>query len=101
VHSEPEIIQVLRTAAEDIDAEDLVRWGIPYDRILLIVRELLRTGHLEATGGKVVLTTTGRDRLQVGRENLTNQRIQKRSVNEPVHPETQPVVDYVPPKLID
>ena len=101
MHSELEIVQVLRTAAEELDTEYLVDWGIPYDRILSIMRELLQTGHLESTDGKIVLTATGRTRLQAGRAPLASRRIQKRSAIEPVHSAAQFVVDYIPPKLVD
>jgi restriction endonuclease Mrr len=102
VNVELEIVQVLRTASEEREVEELVKWGIPYDRILWIVREMLQTGHLEeATGGQVVLTDAGRARLQAGLEMLENRRIHQRFVTESAHSETQPVVDYIPPKLVD
>jgi hypothetical protein len=101
VHADLEIIKVLQTAAEDLDAEELVDWGIPYDRILSIVNELLQTGHLEAAEGKLVVTATGRTRLEAGQAMLANRRAQRRAVIEPVHSAAQPVVDYIPPELVD
>ncbi len=100
VYSEIEVVQVLRAASENLDAEVLVGYGIPYERILLIMQEMLRAGCLEDVGDRVVLTVIGGIRLQAGMEIVANRRAQKKLTEKPVYHEAQPVVDYIPPKLV-